>query len=370
MPRFQLSSLVRALPAARVTLVALTMACGGEGRSRRAETVPPEPLPHAADTILAAYGAIPEAAFLGGRRWLVVAADHDAAVVADFTSRTLTPVAASRPQEIVKPFSGFTVGDTAYVGDWAKGRLTIWSADGALVGTVPGPPATRGILPKARDAAGQYYIEVPPVPGPDGSGNRDSIAIVRADPGLTRFDTVARLTPIDVAEVQLVSGRRFERLLMSGNDWWGVRPDGRLWIARLGPNRVNTVARGREVRGEPLPDPVLEVRRIDREAFIASFPEDVRNTLTNMPFAPFKPPFERGFAAPEGAVWLRKARAYGDSIRRYQVVDTSGTLSRVFTTVGDGVLIAAGRGTALMAEQYAGGVRLMEVRLPAPQAPP
>jgi hypothetical protein len=136
----------------------------------------------------------------------------------------------------------------------------------------------------------------------------------------------------------------------------------------VGLNRVNTIARGREIRGEPLPDPVLEVKRIDREAFINSFPEDVRNTLRNLPLAPFKPPFERGFAGPEGSVWLRKARAYGDSVRRYHVVDTSGMLSRVFTTVGDGVIIAAGRGTALMAEQFAEGVRLMEVRLPAPPA--
>jgi hypothetical protein len=65
-------------------------------------------------------------------------------------------------------------------------------------------------------------------------------------------------------------------------------------------------------------------------------------------------------------VWLRKTRAAGDSIRRYHLVDTSGMLARVLTTVGNGVLIAAGRETVLLAEQFREGVRLMELRVPSP----
>lgn len=349
-------------------LVALLAGCSID-TTRRAETVPDEPLPVAADTIATPYGELPAAAWLGGRRWLVVAGDHDAAVIADFATRTLQPVGGAGNRELTKPFGGFAVGDTMFIADWARQRLTVWSPEGRLLAAYAAPEATRGILPRARDAAGQFYFEVPPIPGPDGRGNRDSIAIVRSDPGFTRFDTVARLAPIDIAEAQLNTGRRFERLIFSGNDWWGVRPDGRLWIARVNLNRVNTVAGGRETRGEALPDPVLEVKRADREAFINSFPEDVRGTLQNMPFAPLKPPFERGFAGSDGQVWLRKSRAYGDSLRRYHVVDTTGLLARSFTTIGDGVLIAAGRETALKAEQTPAGVLLMEIRIPASPPP-
>ncbi len=344
------------------------VACSVDSR-RRAESVPEEALPVAADTIATPYGEIPVGAWLSGRRWLVVAGDHDAAVIADFSARAVQPVGGPRNPELSKPFGGFAVGDTVFVTDWARQRMTIWSPEGRLLAALPAPEQTRGILPRARDAAGQYYFEVPPLAGPDGRGNRDSIAVVRSDPGLATFDTAARLAPIDIAEAQLSTGRRYERLIFSGNDWWGVRPDGRIWVARVNLNRVNTISGGRERRGEPLPDPVLEVTRADRESFINSFPEDVRGTLRNMPFAAFKPPFERAFADADGRVWLRKSRAYGDSLRRYQVVDTAGMLARVFTSIGDGVLIAVGRETALKAEQTGDGVLLMEIRIPAALPP-
>src|SRR5207249_4867446 len=117
----------------------------------------------------------------------------------------------------------------------------------------------------------------------------------------------------------------------------------------------------------PLPDPVLEVSREDREIFLRSFPEDVRPAVEDLPFALVKPPFERGFAGPDGSVWLRKSRAALDSTRKYHVVDTTGKLVRVFQTVGrwgGGVLIGASPEAVLMAEQYREGVRLMEVRIP------
>jgi hypothetical protein len=41
----------------------------------------------------------------------------------------------------------------------------------------------------------------------------------------------------------------------------------------------------------------------------------------------------------------------------------------VLTTIGRGVLIASSREAVLLAEQYSGGVRLMELRIPAPAEP-
>jgi hypothetical protein len=300
----------------------------------------------------------------------VVAALHNTAVIADFEAGALRPLGSGG--QLVNPFSGFAVGDTFFLADWAKQRLTVWTRDGRLVDSIPAPTATRGVLPKARDAAGQFYFEIPPIPGPDGSGNRDSIAVVRSDARMTRFDTVARLAPLDIAEAQMTTGKRYERLIFSGNDWWGVRPDGRIWIARVNLSRVNTAPAGggKETRGEPLPDPVLEVRLIDRQAFIASFPDEVQNTLKSMPFAPMKPPFERGFAGSDGQVWLRKSRAYEDSLRRYHVVNPEGQLERSFTLTGDAVIVAASSGTALAAEVTHVGLLLMEIRLPDPPPPP
>ncbi len=88
-----------------------------------------------------------------------------------------------------------------------------------------------------------------------------------------------------------------------------------------------------------------------------------------LPFAPLRPPFERGFPGADGFVWLRKSKMAADSIRRYHVVDTVGALARVFTTIGPGLIIAAGRDAVLLAQQFKGGVRLMELRLPTAPAP-
>jgi hypothetical protein len=347
----------------------LLAGCGVDSR-RRAETVVPEALPLAADTILAPYGNLPEAAWLEGRRWVVVAADHDAAVVLDFAHRSITPVGGAANHEIKKPFGVFVIQDTAFVRDWSTGKITTWADGTTLTGSIAGPKETRGILPRARDAAGQFYFEVPPIAGPDGSGNKDSISVVRSNAAMTRFDTVARLSPVEIREVQRSSGKRFERIVFSGVDWWGVRPAGSLWIARVHQNRVNAVVNRKEQRGEPLPDPVYDVTQVDRKQFIQSFPEELRNTVEDLPFAAIKPPFDRALDGPDQLVWLRKSRVATDSVRRYHVVDTTGMLARVLTTVGPGAIIAASHEAVLLAEQYSGGVRLMELRIPAPNPPP
>jgi hypothetical protein len=178
------------------------------------------------------------------------------------------------------------------------------------------------------------------------------------------------LTPADVAEVAEKGGRRFERLVFSGEDWWGVRPDGRLWVARVRENQVSAIANGKTRRGERLPDPVLEVTRNDRLQYVNTFPEELRPMVEQLPFSPFKPNFERGFASADGMVWLRKAKTALDSTRRYHLVDSVGTLQRVFTTIGNGLIVTASPQSALLVEQFKGGLRLMELRLPAIPQPP
>ncbi|MSR03135.1 MAG: hypothetical protein EXR94_10435 [Gemmatimonadetes bacterium] len=344
------------------------LGCDTPGSSRRAETVAVEPLPIGADTVVVPWTNVPEAAWLGGRRWAVVGADHEAASIVDFATRSATRIGGPKPTELAKPFGVFSIGDTAFIADWGMQRTTLWTSDGTLVGSIPAPAGTRGNMPKARDAAGQYYFEVPPIAGPDGSGLKDSTAVVRGNPTLTVFDTVANLAPLDIAEIAEQRGRRYERIVFSGTDWWGIRPDGRLWVARVRRNEVSVFEGRKERRGERLPDPVLEVKRPDREQYIQAFPDELRSMAEKLPFAPLRPPFERGFPGVDGAVWLRKSKMAVDSIRRYHLVDTTRALSRVFTTFGNGLIIAAGRETVLLAEQFKGGIRLMEIQLPA--APP
>jgi hypothetical protein len=167
------------------------------------------------------------------------------------------------------------------------------------------------------------------------------------------------------------AGRRFERRVFSGEDHWGVQPDGTVWIARVYQNRIFRLAPdGSVVRGPALPDRVMEVTRTDRQHFVLQFPEELQSTADRLPVAAVKPPFENALAGRDGEIWLEKSRSALDSVRTYQVTDRAGDLSHlVILPSRQGRVIALGDTLALVAEQYKEGVRLMQVRIPRPAAP-
>jgi hypothetical protein len=347
-------------------LAALLMAgCG--------EQAPPAPvvtLGPARDTVQTALSEVTTGTWLGGTRWAVLAPPDERVLMADFGSRSAAPLGAGvAAKQLRNPSTLFRAGDTLYVGDWGLRRTSRWTLDGRFVGATPTTDAVRGVLPRVRDAAGRYYLELGPRPGADGQGNRDSAAVIRSPAGFERADTIARLAPLDIAEVTTEAGRRFERRVFSGVDQWGALPDGSLWVARVYANRVDwRDPAGSWTRGDPLPDRVLEVTRYDRELFVRRFPAELRSTAEQLPFAPVKPPFEAGFTGPDGRAWLEKSRAPADSSRRYHVVDRRGRLNQEIRVPGPGRIIAVGSAAALVAEPSRDGVRLLRFDLPAPPA--
>lgn len=344
-------------------LLTLAVACG----PGLAKAPPEESLALPSDTLIAGWGNLPAAAPLTPGRWAVISSDFDVAAIADFNARTITPLGGARQKAYLHPSFVFSVGDTIYLDDWGKRRTTVWTGDGRLFDSIPAPDPLRGSLPRARDAAGQFYFEVAPLPGRDGGGNRDSAAIVRAPRLLSNFDTLARLSPLDLKEVDRENSRRYEPMLFSGKDLWGVWPDGTIWIARLLRNQI--VMRdpsGKFTRGPELPDPVYEVTQADRERYLQGFPADVRPKETDLSWALIHPPFVAAVVQPGTAIWLEKSRPALDSVRRIHVLDREGNLQRIFRLTGTARLIAAGAEKLLVAEQFEGGVRLMQVRIPAP----
>ncbi|MEO8139732.1 MAG: hypothetical protein ABI742_08805 [Gemmatimonadota bacterium] len=322
------------------------------------------------DTVIAPYGDVTDGAWLEGARWVVIAPQDRAVSVVDFAKKSPSRFAMGQPKELEQPFHLFRAGDSIFIGDWLKRRLTSWSLAGAMGGALPAADALRGALPRGRDAEGRWYFELRPAPGPDGSGNRDSAAILRAANGSGKLDTVARLAPFDLVEVSSDGRRRLERRLLSGQDRWGVLPDGSLWIARVTQNRVDwRDPSGKVHEGDDLPDPVLPLTDNDREIFLSKFDAGLRPTVSQIPFAAIKPPFENALTAPDGLVWLVKNRAIGDTIRSYQVVNHAGQLVQSVTHRGLGHIIALGGGYALVGEPFAGGIRLLLFRVPAPVGP-
>ncbi len=318
------------------------------------------------DTVSTGYAEIADAAWLGGDRWAVVAPMDVTVGIVSLGTRRVFPLGGENTKEIRNPSTVFIVGDTLYVGDWGLRRVGLWSLDGRLVRAVPAPASTRGALPEGRDQAGRWYLQLKPAAGPNGSGNRDSSAVVAADAPLERVDTLAWLAPLDIAEVAGDAGRRFEPRALSGVDRWGVLPDGSIWVARVFQNRVDWRSRGGEwVEGDRLPDRVLEVTQYDRELFYRKFPPELRATAERLPFAAVKPPFEAGFSSPAGTVWLEKSRAPADSSRRYHEVDRGGRLIREIRVPGTGRIVAVAPEAALVAERVTAGTRLVAFPIPA-----
>jgi hypothetical protein len=347
------------LPAAGSLLV-LLVAC-----EKQKVPVPVAELHPAADTILLASTEPPAGAWLGGNRWLVVTPNERIVTVVDMARRAAAPLGGVKSGAYRNPFGLFRAGDSAYVNDWGLARASVWTLDGKLAGTLPASAALRGALPRARDAAGQFYYEITPVPGPDGSGYHDSAAVVRSTPDLARYDTVVRLGPPDLTTVNGQGGAHFERRALSGSDRWGVLPDGTVWVARVIGNRLEWIApNGSRTKGEALPDPVLPVSPEDREIFYRQFPPELRSNAEKIEFTLVHPPFVAAMTAPDGRVWLEKSRTFGDSLQAWQLISRTGTLTQVFRIRGEGHLLALAPDLALVAEPSTDGYRLLTYRIP------
>jgi len=328
-------------------------------------------LPTSGDTITTHDSDVTGAAWLDGDRWAILAAPNETAGIVDFSDRTIRQLGSGRTRDLSNPTTLFVSQDSLYIGDWGKARTTVWTPAGRLIRSIPTGNAARGALPRARDSRGSFYLDQSPLAGPDGSGNRDSGAVLRLDPELTRADTIARLAPLDIAEVVGDAGRRFERRVFGGVDRWGALADGSVWVARVYDNRVDWRAPdGKWTRGQALPDRVLEVTRYDRELFLQKFPPELRGTAQQLPFAPIKPPFEAALTSSDGQVWLEKSRAPVDSSRVYHVVDRRGRLAQEVRLRGQGRVLAVGPQAVLVAESTPDGTRLRSVGLTLPPRNP
>ncbi|HMV33549.1 MAG TPA: protein kinase, partial [Gemmatimonadales bacterium] len=90
-----------------------------------------------ADTVIAPFaGEVTDAAWLEGDRWVVISPQDRAVQVVDFRTHALTPFPTRARQELEQPFHLFRSGDTIFVADWQRRRLTGWSLRGAPAGVL------------------------------------------------------------------------------------------------------------------------------------------------------------------------------------------------------------------------------------------
>lgn len=329
-------------------------ACGPQAEAPTLE------LPPTADTMMLASGALTDGTWLHDQRWAVLGPDDATVWLVDFAVGTTTRL--GEPGESYRnPFGIFSFRDTLYVNDWGMGRMTVWSSAGDLLEAVPTPSNTRGTLPSARDGLGNAYLAIRPHPGSDGRGNEDSAAVVKTTSAFEDPDTVAKLAPFDTEEVVGDAGRRYERKVFSGEDAWGVLPNGTIWIARVKHNRVWVLEPGGDgERGPMLPDPVFPVTRLDKEAFLQGFPDGLRRTAERLPFADIKPPFVAGLTGGDGMIWLQKSRELQDTVQMYQRVGLDGELQAMIRVPMPARILAVSPDHVLVAEPLDDGERLWQ----------
>ena len=349
-------------PSRVILLLALAAGAGacGEGRA----DLPVLVLAPASDSILVPFTIVTQATWLGDARWAVLAPNEDLVALVDFAEGSVDTLGGRRHPAYRNPLTLFAINDTLYVSDWGLRRVTAWDQSGRLLDSFPAFADLRGALPQAGDGAGRFYSKLPPR---GRSGIHDSAAVVRTVLDRQSGDTIAKLAPLDIIEVRGDRGVRFERRVMSGEDAWGVRLDGAVWVARVGQNRVTWFTPdGRKRDGPLLPDRLLPVTQVDRDQFLQEFPPALRGTARKLPFAAIKPAFVAGFTAADGAVWLERSRATADTMQQYQVIDSTGQLVAAVHIPGWGRLRAVGLDAALVAEPSDGRTLLLEFELRAP----
>jgi len=319
-----------------------------------------------ADTVIAPTANVTVGVPRSDGTWVLLAPEENQVLIADFADTVTRAHPGITSTAVAGPSALLGVGDTIVVGDWNRQQFSSWLPDGRMIASHPGAAPLGGAFPVARDAAGQWYFEVGPPPGVGGEGLKDSAAVVRTDSALTRFDTVARLTPGDLVQIENSEGARLSRRVLSGRDRWGVQRDGLVWVARVDQNFIEwfPAGDGKKGKGPRLPDPVYPVKEIDRQLYAQRFPEDYRPTALQVPFAAIKPPFEAVLAIGPG-MWLLEKNSVGlDSVRGFQLVDRKGLLRRINLPTR-GTALGFNGTHLLMAEQFPGGVRLLRYPIAA-----
>lgn len=352
-------------------LVAAGLAACSDGPSRTRHVAPESFAATAStDTLVAPVVHVSEAAPRSDGTWVVLGVEEMSVLVADFATGQVTPHPGITREEVPGVLSMMAAGDTIYLADYGLRRVTGWLPDGRRIDAIPVPNETRGSYPRARDAAGQWYFEAPPRPGSDGRGVLDSGAVVRSNSTLTTFDTVVRLAPPGVMEVEQDGRRRLAQLQLAGRDLWGALDDGTVWLGRIAQNQVFWFPPNgdRPASTRPLPDPIVQVTGMDREIYIRRYPEDQRPALEQAVFTAVKPPFERAFADRRGRVWLFKSGQALDSVRSFQIADTTGWVMSV-TVPSYGVALGISDTEILMGEEFPEGIRLLRFAIPEAALP-
>ena len=287
-------------------------------------------------------------------------------LIIDSRERTLTIVdsagkqsqvgrSGSGPGEYLAPLGLYAApGDSTLVYDVLNQRILLLDARGspagidriaAVDGAVERPLRQMG--PTFGDREGRLYARGYAANAQRGS--EDSAALVRFDRRKRRADTLAFLRLPALIAVSMLSADGSTSSSRGVNpftprDSWAAGHDGRVAIVHASPYRVEWIrADGSRVMGPVVSYTPVPLTAADK-AFVGDPQNQKRvggtgagseNLPDRMPAPQFKswpdakPAFraESPVIAPDGALWVERSRAFGDSVQTFDVFDERGVLT-------------------------------------------
>lgn len=293
------------------------------------------------------YATIPSAveltdgrvAFIDGGAKLVKIGDFTTGTVADL-GRRADSIPANAPPDLYK-FPGVLVhlaADTLAIVDFAATRTTLVGEDGTPRAIQIFAPIGGNTPVLHYDHQGYgYRVDYQAILGgnePGTPARPDSIAILRLKPLMSAADTVGFFGAPTYGDAQFGETVQQVAEIFSPNDYFGVLPDGALWIARGRFNRVDWRAPdGTWTIGTPhafTPQPVTEddKARVMTQLAARGMPTTVKVTF---PFAQNRPPFELAYGRADGTVWLQRPRASETAAYVFDIWGRDGTWERAVT---------------------------------------
>jgi hypothetical protein len=233
-------------------------------------------------------------------------------------------------------------GDTVALVDFSAIRTTRWNEKGQALDVMPIRMVSGDTPVLLYDTVGHgYKIDYQAILGggePGRSVRPDSVPVLRIALKSGAVDTIARLATPEYGEARFGEQVQQAAQVFAPNDYFGVLPDGTIWVARGHENRVDwRSAGGRWSRGQARAYTKIPVTQADKTRVLAQvrergkqfgMPQELSITY---PFAETKPPFDFALGRPDGEVWLQRPRAQEDAALVYDVVNRQGVWQRDVT---------------------------------------
>lgn len=295
---------------------------------------------------------------VGDRRVLIADEDDHSLWLADFTTKLATKQGrvGDGPGEFRVLGHVYAItDDSTLVGDLMNARFLVFT--GGVLSATPRAIDMQVINtnPVAVDRAGRVYAQSP-------TFNKDSVPVMRWNPGTGRTDTVTYALTESAHVMKGPSSAGEETLQVCAGphprgDLWGAFPDGTVIVARSRDYHVESFSPdGHRTTGERVPVAPIAVPSSERKGACGDHEKNLQ------PF--YGKQSQHQSASADGSFWVRRTTKHEDDPERYDVFSKSAALVRQVVLPRQSRLVGIGvRGVYAVRTDAGGAERLQRFRL-------